>query len=82
MTPTAPSSQRLFAFIGGASGPWIVDRVTNVAGESLPSASRVSVVPGPLAKLSATAAWTLRGITSNERYTVREEKSALVREEA
>ena len=44
----------------------------------MPTASRVSVVAGPVTHLPQDASWLLRGITSNERYVVREEKSALV----
>lgn len=76
--PSTPTPPRLFTFTGGDLGPWIVDHVTNVAGIALPAAPRVSVTPGPLQTMPASAAWILRGITSNERYVVREEKSALV----
>jgi chlorite dismutase len=49
-----------------------------VTGEPVPAASRVRVVAGPVAQPPAGASWLLRGITSNERYVVREEKVALV----
>lgn len=42
------------------------------------AASRVCVVTGPVAQPPLGATWLLRGITSNERYVVREEKAALV----
>jgi hypothetical protein len=44
----------------------------------MPSSLRLSVLSGAVEQLPQDAAWTLRGITSNERYVVREEKSALV----
>ena len=44
----------------------------------MPAASRVSIVAGPVAQLPQGASWLLRGVTSNERYVVREEKTALV----
>ena len=44
----------------------------------MPAASRVSIVAGPAAHLPQGASWLLRGVTSNERYVVREEKAALV----
>jgi hypothetical protein len=76
--PSAPIITRLFTFVGGTTGPWIVERTHCVAGEPLPSAPRVSVVSGSIARLPQTAAWVFRGMTSNERYVVREERSALV----
>jgi chlorite dismutase len=58
-------------------GPWIVDQIYSVAGEPMPEASRVSVVAdGDQRPLDTT--WSLKGIISNERYVIREEKSALV----
>ena len=78
MPTTAPSIARQFNFIGGPTGPWRVERVDCVAGEPIPTASRVSVVAGTLAQPPQEASWLLRGITSNERYVVREEKTALV----
>nr|WP_245395465.1 chlorite dismutase family protein [Anthocerotibacter panamensis] len=42
------------------------------------AASRLVVIPGTGAQPPQGSSWILRGITSNERYVVREEKSALV----
>ncbi len=78
MTLSNHSAPRLFSFLGGAEGQWIVEQVESIAGESLPVTSRIAVVSEPNASLHPSAVWSLRGITSNERYVVREEKSALV----
>lgn len=78
MSSTPPRITRLFTFVGGTAGPWIVDRAHCVAGDPLPAAPRISIVAGPIAGLPQSAAWVLRGMTSNERYVVREERSALV----
>jgi chlorite dismutase len=43
----------------------------------MPSPPRVSVVSGAIEHLPLDAMWALRGITSNERYVVRDEKTAL-----
>ena len=59
-------------------GPWVVDGMHSVAGEPMVTAARLSVIAGPLLQASPEAAWVLQGITSNERYVVREEKVALV----
>jgi hypothetical protein len=71
-----PPLTRLFTFIGGSAGPWRVDSVHAVIGEPLPAASRLSIVAGPAAPQGP--AWLLRGMISNERYVLGEEKSALV----
>lgn len=66
---------RLFTFTGGDQGNWKVTSVSAVAGAPWPQAARLDIAPGSAAP--AGAAWTLRGITSNERYVTREEKTAL-----
>jgi Chlorite dismutase len=75
---TTPPPARLFSFIGSDTGPWLVDHVHSIAGEPMPAASRLSVVAGSVAQARVGMPWLLRGITSNERYVVREEKVALV----
>ena len=54
-------------FVGGAEGAWMVDRTTAIAGASLDSVVRVQMIESP-APLSTTNTWSLRGVTSNERY--------------
>ena len=78
MSATAPPIDRLFHFIGCSAGPWVVERIQAVVGESLCAAPRLSVLAAPMKPLPKDASWRLRGITSNERYVIREEKSALV----
>ena len=78
MTSQTPSVPRLFGFIAGSDGPWRVERITPVAGEPVPPAARISVVADAAVELPANASWSLRGITSNERYVEREEKTTLV----
>lgn len=78
MSVTTPSIDRLFNFIGGNTGPWLVERVQAVVGESLTVVERVSLLAEAMTALPDDAVWLLRGITSNERYVIREEKSSLV----
>src|SRR5258708_6711971 len=63
-------------FIGGSSGDWEVIQMASVKGESLPTASRLSILEDagifPLGR-----AWTLRGAKSNIRYSERVELSEL-----
>jgi chlorite dismutase len=69
---------RLFSFIGGDSGLWRVTNSSAIAGEPLCAVARLDVVPGAETGSRAAGAWSLRGITSNERYVIREEKNQLV----
>lgn len=71
---TATPVPRLFHFIAGDNGPWIVTASRAVRGEPLPAAPRIALSPDAP---PAGALWSLRGITSNERYVTRTEKTAL-----
>jgi chlorite dismutase len=68
------ASPVLFSFVGSDAGPWSIDRITPIVGDTLASAARLSVVEGAT---SAAGAWTLRGTTSNERYTTDAERTTL-----
>ena len=74
-------STRLFEFVGGRTGPWRVVRAETLAGEPLAAVERLDVVSNPGASSDPAPLWTLRGITSNGRYTSREEKSQLAAKE-
>ncbi|MDO8705857.1 MAG: chlorite dismutase family protein [Sulfuricaulis sp.] len=71
-------STRLFSFMGGDTGPWRVAEMRVIAGEPLPAASRLEIASSSEIPSDPQAAWVLRGITSNERYVVREERSQIV----
>jgi len=75
MTASAPT--RLFHFVAGNTGPWKIEEAQAVCGDPLPAATHVAVLPDTAGFQPAAAAWSLRGITSNERYVTRAEKSAL-----
>lgn len=69
---------RLFSFIGGDTGLWRVARMDVMAGAPLPAVKRLEIVSGAETPSDPQAAWVLRGITSNERYVVREERNQIV----
>ena len=69
---------RLFNFVGSDSGAWRISSMTCLAGESLPAASHLHVCAAHELGDVGSPAWVLRGITSNERYITRGEKSNLV----
>ena len=64
-------------FAAGSTGPWRIDRLTAVAGAALPSAARLAVYEGARGMTAEAAVWSLRGTTSNTRYTNRSEVAAL-----
>jgi chlorite dismutase len=68
----------LVSFISGASGPWQIDRIDAVIGDGLPSAERLDIVEGRESNPTGVSLWTLRGFTSNSRYTNRSEADALL----
>jgi chlorite dismutase len=68
----------LVSFVAGASGPWRIDRIETVAGDGLQTAERLTVLEGCEFDPIESPLWTLRGVTSNSRYTKRSETSALL----
>lgn len=76
------SNSRLWTFSGGDTGSWTITKVSPVVGESLPPAAKLEITPGPMQVLPEFTAWVLRGVTSNERYVTKTEKSQLVAAQA
>lgn len=73
-----PANPRLFTFVGGIMGSWAVTSVRAVIGESLGMTERLDIINGPVPVPPDGAKWTLRGVTSNERYATRTEKEQMV----
>lgn len=71
-------STRLFSFMGGDTGRWRVTAMQVIAGAPLPAAKRLDIVSNSEMPPDPLAAWVLRGITSNERYVDRAEKTQIV----
>jgi Chlorite dismutase len=67
----------LVAFVASAYGSWRIERTSPVIGESLPAADGLEILERPVTQASSGAAWTLRGVTSNGRYTKLDEVAAL-----
>jgi hypothetical protein len=68
------------SFCAGAVGPWQIDRIAPVIGETLPLAERLGVwTDTPIAPVAPV--WTLSGTTSNTRYATRAEVDALARKQ-
>ena len=64
-------------FTAGVAGFWSIERIDAVRGETLPAAERLQMVEGGGDAVDDSSVWTLRGVTSNERYVTREEHAAL-----
>jgi hypothetical protein len=62
-------------FIGGASGPWRVERILAITDESLPVISHLDLQSGHVS--AGPSEWALRGVAGHVRYVERREKSAL-----
>ncbi|TXT37578.1 MAG: hypothetical protein FD138_624 [Planctomycetota bacterium] len=69
---------RLFTFVGGKTGSWLVTDVNAVVGESLSVVDRLDILNGAESTPPVGTKWVLCGVTSNERYATRAEKDLLV----
>jgi chlorite dismutase len=63
--------------VGGAGGIWQVLTIDPVAGDSLETVPTVDVIEGEVATFAAGDRWSLRGVTSHERYVTRREHELL-----
>ncbi len=68
-------------FAGGRGGAWRVEGVEPVTGAPLPVVPRLAVLNGTTTAEPGVA-WALRGVTSNARYTRRDEQEALASRQA
>lgn len=71
------STPLVVEFQAGSSGTWRIERIAAVIGASLPDAGYLNVHEGPHSAIVDTTAWTLKGFTSNTRYTTRDEVTRL-----
>jgi chlorite dismutase len=67
---------RVFTFAGGSAGHWRVRSQLPFIGQALPPVPFIDVINGNAS--APVGGWSLRGITSNDRYVVRAEKHELV----
>jgi hypothetical protein len=68
---------RLFTFVGGNAGTWEVVSQHSITGDGLAAVERLRIVTGQAPEEDA-GGWSLRGVTSHERYVTRDEKARLV----
>jgi len=81
MTEVGAPNPRATTFIGGSQGDWIVTSQRTILGPPVAEVSRVAMLSGHVPADTA-AAWILRGVATNDRYTTRDEKRSLVEKQA
>ena len=79
---TDATSSRAFTFIGGDDGNWSVVSQRTLSGAPVQPVARVDMVAGMPNEIASNAAWTLRGVATNDRYTTSVEKAELVKRQA
>jgi hypothetical protein len=66
-----------YSFIGGKQGTWQVVEVRDAIGDSLELVERVHIVNDAVSELPIDSSWVLQSFTSNIRYAMRDEVTAL-----
>ncbi|WP_426232048.1 hypothetical protein [Pararhizobium sp. DWP3-4] len=74
--------RRTTTFVGGDTGEWSVTSHCTLRGSPIALVSRLAMISGNRPVISTDAAWVLRGVATNERYTTRSEKLELVEKQA
>jgi chlorite dismutase len=69
--------EALYNYLGGTTGSWRVTDIATRSGQPLKPVTHIGIVNGPLERLPAGTAWVLRGVVSNTRYVMREERDLL-----
>ncbi|HLQ47280.1 MAG TPA: hypothetical protein VK137_21225, partial [Planctomycetaceae bacterium] len=58
-----------YTFIGGNTGRWRVCDISPIVGHGIEAVSHIEIANENLRQLPIDAAWCLRGVISNQRYT-------------
>jgi len=77
-----PANARATTFVGGGTGSMLVISQNTISGPPIANVDAVEMIPGVASEVPAGAAWSLHGVTSNDRYTTRTEKTELVGKQA
>jgi chlorite dismutase len=78
-----PNRRLLVSFIGGTSGPWLVERMATVKGAGVREVDAVAIFEGSdTAHLPPDVAWVLRGITGPDHYVIEAERQVLAARQA
>jgi hypothetical protein len=66
-----------YSFIGGNNGRWQAIDVRSICGAGLAFVDRVNVVNDSVTELPVDSSWILQGFSSNVRYAIHDEVTAL-----
>ena len=69
-------NNNLFDFVGGNTGKWSVISINTVCGEYLPQVTHIDIRQGSFEN-TTNGIWTLKGFTSNIRYSEKQEREQL-----
>ncbi|MBB3354148.1 chlorite dismutase [Rhizobium lentis] len=81
MTEIGAPNPRATTFNGGSEGEWAVTSQRTLLGPPIAGVSRVAMASGN-SPAAPDAAWILRGVATNDRYTTRDEKTSLLERQA
>jgi hypothetical protein len=73
---------RATTFIGGDHGEWSVVSQRTLSGAPVEPVARINMLSGMPTDIAPNAAWTLRGVATNDRYTTSVEKAELIKRQA
>ncbi len=71
------TNSRATTFVGGKTGSMLVVYHTTISGPPIARVDAVDMIAGIAGDLPADAAWAFHGVTTNDRYTTRVEKTEL-----
>jgi chlorite dismutase len=77
MSALAAGAPLFVSFLAGDAGEWAIESLRPVIGDGLDTAERLQLVETPTLAAVMGTSWTLRGVTSNTRYTTQAEAKML-----
>jgi chlorite dismutase len=75
--PEPTTNKTLTAFYGGQTGNWKVLSMKTITGQAMEPVTRINNINLSESSEQINSVWTLKGISSNLRYTTRDEKTSL-----
>ena len=78
LLPSRTTTEKVFHYIGGTTGPWTITNVDTAIGSPLKPASKVTVSVGELKTQPIHSSWILRGFANSTRFITRDEVAARV----
>ena len=76
------ANSRATTFVGGKTGNMLVVSHTTISGPTISRVDAIDMIAGIATDLPVDAVWALHGVTTNDRYTTRVEKTELTSKQA